>query len=236
MPDQTTVVRDDADSSPADKDQKKVVETKTTEFSPNSDDDNTDGVSIETHRKLLREKKRAAERARELEAKVSEYEAAEKERHEKSLQEQNKYQELLALREKELAEEREKTAETERRRLQARKVKAVLDKLPGSLPDAYLIHINADKVLVNPDTGEIDDSSVHHVCKEFLEHHHVLLGKPVSTAQVDPSAPVANSAGKLSAEDWKSLPSKERKEKISQVAGMEDWMRQGDGLKTSRSI
>jgi flagellar biosynthesis GTPase FlhF len=184
----------------------------------------SDSVRYETYRRVLSEKKREAERRAEVEARLEELEAAERNRKEAELKEQNKYQELLQLREKELAEERQKAKDLEERQINAVKLNKVLDAIPGNVPSKYWVHVDVSKVLVNPNTNEIDPASVQHVVKDFMEEHHQLIERPVSQAKIDPAAPEPNGAGRISADQWNKMSKEERKKSVGQVDGMADWM------------
>ena len=97
-----------------------------------------DVVKFSTHQKVLHEKRNLASKHSEAIARLAELESANKEKAETELRDQNKFQELLETRDKELLETRAKLEDTNKSIEWADKMRAFQDTLGHSkLDSAY---------------------------------------------------------------------------------------------------
>ena len=176
-------------------------------------------VSYETHRRLLGEKKRAADEARKLREQLDAYEAEKRQRAEQELVEQNKYKELLELRDKELKEAKSKIERSEEQVRHAKKLDAVLSGLDGTVDQKYWKLIPIGKVALNPDTGEPDEMSVAQVVEAFKSEYPETI-KRAGGPSVSSNAPQPASA-KISYEEWVKLPAKEMRARLKDVVRKE---------------
>ena len=170
--------------------------------------DQKDVVSYETHRKLLGEKKKIQERLAELEK-------AELTRKEQSLKEQERYKELLDLKEKALLETQSRLELMESQRAEARKLDAFLKCVNGQINEKYWGLVPLDKIIVDKETGEIDKTSVTQLVQEYQNNF------PETIISKDrPGLPnnfVKGSNTELSYDDWLKLPPKEMVERRKDV-------------------
>lgn len=174
-----------------------------------------DVVTYETHKKLLGQKKSVEQENEALKKQLKDIE-------EKKLQESGEWQKIAKLKEEETAKFKSEL-EAERKEkesltsvlIQAQKLQAVKEKLPGKLenPD-YMSFIDIDKVILNPETGEIDESSVESVVQSFVKTHPKLLKADTKfLPNGNASAP-----GKLTHEDWLKLPVAQKRLRMKDVA------------------
>lgn len=169
-----------------------------------------DYVTLETHRKLLDEKKKA-------QAKLDELLAKEKEREEIEARKRGDYEAILKAREDELKAERDKRLHLETTLTTGQKLSAVIDALGGSVDSKWYKLIDVSQVAINPETGEIDAMTVAKVA-ESLKREWPEMSK--SKGQLPAQAPqgLEGGSGKISREAWKKLPSKEMlKWKLDQI-------------------
>lgn len=188
-----------------------------------------DSVQYETYRKVLSEKKRQAELNTQLQAKLSELENAEKERQETQLKEQNQWQELAKLKEQEAEQARQEAMALRSQQQDARKLDAVLNALPGQVPRDYWGLIDLEKVIVNPDTGDIEATSVKSLADEFIQRHKRVIDFPGSGARIDPQAPQPNGAGSVSINDFAKMSADEKAANLGKIDGMPDWLKSSQG-------
>lgn len=176
-----------------------------------------DGVSYDTHRKLLGEKKRLAEKFQKQQEELEKYREEKAKLEEQRLRDAGDYETL-----KQQAEERAKAAEEklthyEQQLLDAKKLNAIVEGVNGNVPKKFYGFIDTSSVLVDPETGEIDSTSLAKAVETFQENFPELIqvaGKNFPAAQ----APQGKAAeGKISFDEFLRLPKKERKEKIHLV-------------------
>ena len=128
-----------------------------------------DKVSYETYQKVLAEAKAAKEKARA-------FEAAAKAAQEDKLKEQNEWKLLAEQREKDLLEERKARTEIEGSIVEAYKRNAFIRQLGGRLKnDRYFDFVDTDRIVYNPETKQVDESSVKSVVADFLREHSSLV-------------------------------------------------------------
>lgn len=136
--------------------------------------------------RLEKESRKFKEQARTYESKQQEEVEAKKKLEEEKLRSQGEFKALLEQRERELEEARRKAQQAEeeanntRQTLtEAQKLAAFQNRLGGTLKNpAYLQFVDTSKIVFNPETNQIDTSSVDMAVKSFLEHHSALVEKP----------------------------------------------------------
>ena len=142
-----------------------------------------DTIAYETHKKLLAQRKSDQEKMRSLEQQLNEFISAKKMTEEQSLAEQGKYKELLEQRAKELEEAKKENAHYKNSFDKAIKLSAFRDQLGGTVDNsAYYDFVNVDKIVIDPETGVPDLSSVEDVVNEFKQKHSKLYTPRVSKA------------------------------------------------------
>lgn len=173
--------------------------------------------------RILKESKEYKEGLQSYKLKESEREAKRKEAEEERLKKEGQYSTLLEQRDnriKELEESLNNTrGEVESRDtaiVNFRKAAAFERTLGGKLKkDAYWNHVDFESIAINPETGDIDRSSLDKVVKSFSEDFGELVdfGNTANLPNTSPSG----SSGKLSYEQWKKLPLKDRKARMKDV-------------------
>ena len=178
--------------------------------------DRKDFVKYETYKKTLNQEKNLRAKLEQASQELEEFKRIEQEREEKTLQEQGEYQKLLEIERKKREEMEQKATQYEQSIMQAHKLNAFKEKLPGRIANpAYYDFVDLEKIVINPDTGEIAEESVQSAVDEFLSSHQRLI--VTKSGGLPNQAPTDGSTGKLSLDQWKKLPLKERKERMSEV-------------------
>lgn len=173
-------------------------------------------VAFESFQKVLDEKKREAEKVANLKKTVDALLAEKKEREEEELRKRGDTEKLLKLREEELQKERE-----EKQRLVSNiqgglKLDAVLNTISGKVDKKYWNLINLDEIVIDPNTGTPDGSSVQSVARQFESMFPEVISR-ASGMKLPNDAP-KNGSGKLSIEEWSKLGSaKEMRARLSEV-------------------
>lgn len=168
--------------------------------------DKKDTVAYETHKKLLDEKKA-------IQARLVEFESKAKAEKDAELVKNQKFEELLKEREKELAEKDAKLQAVERENTDARKLNAFMKNVPGEVPQQYWGLIDLDMVSVD-DTGKVDDASVKRAVASFQKNYPEIVKKP--NGKMPNEAP-GGGAGTLTHEQWEKLPYAEKKTRMKDV-------------------
>jgi len=173
-----------------------------------------DVVSHETFKKLLGQKKTVEQENADLKKRLQSIE-------EQKLQEAGEWKKIAELKEKETLEAKQ-LAETEKQRadslnknlLNMAKLQAVTEALPGKLElPEYMAFIPLDKVIINPETGEIDKTSVESVSQEFVKKYSKLLkADPKFLPNGNPSP-----ASQLTHEEWLKLPVDQKRLRMKDV-------------------
>ncbi|GEM_PF-5674360 len=169
-------------------------------------------VSYETHRQLLDEKKKSDARLRQLED-----EKAERER--KDLESRGDFEKLLAQERERSAELAAKLGLVEERETGRRKLASVLSALNGHVESKYFDLIPIGDVIVDPTSGEVDQTSVARVVEKVRANYPEII-KAKTGPGLPSAAPQggATPAGKIKSSDWRKLPAAEmRKWKPDQV-------------------
>ena len=176
-----------------------------------------DVITYETHAKLLKQRKVDLERLHELESQLADVTRKQKEAEEAELKKQGQYQELLKLRDQELETERTRLKDMQREKDYREKLYAFESKLPGRIKrPEFLAFVDADSIKLNPETNQIDESSLDNCVQSFVNKYADLIDVR-STQKLPSDAPRTFSAGKISYDEWVKLPLKEKKAKWNDV-------------------
>lgn len=128
-----------------------------------------DKVAYSTYKRVLAEAKKFKELADSL-SKQTEQEK------EAKLKEQNEWKSLAEMHKTKL-EQAQKELEEKNRAIQVgTKYTEFVRHLNGKLKhDSYVNHVDFDKILINPETGRVEENSVKTVVAEFLKEHAALV-------------------------------------------------------------
>jgi len=168
-----------------------------------------DTVAYETHRKLLSEKKTLQERLEKLEA-------DQKALEEKKLKENNEWQAIAKLKEEEAKKAREEALNLKQGLEAGLKMSAILRAIDGDIEEQFYPLVDTSKIVINPETGLPDPSSVDAYAKEFVTKY----GKVISRndgINLPNQAPRDGAAQLISEAQWLKLPVKEQKKQVKNV-------------------
>lgn len=184
----------------------------------NDEQSKEDKVKYDTFQRVLRQKKALEEKMSAYEKQLNEIKMREEAEKEESLRKQQKFEELSKELEAKLEKERKEKEEYQRNLLDTHKLQKVLEKLPGRPKRSeYLSFIDLDRVEIDASTGEVVEDSVSEVANDFLTNHGFLI----ETKGRDLPNDAPKNTKKLTFEQWKSLPLKERKLRMNEVVDSE---------------
>lgn len=163
-------------------------------------------VSYESYQKALDEKKRAQDRARELEKEK-------KEREEQELRAKEDWKKIAENNQAELVQLQAKAAQAEAEKQRMEKISAFKGSLKGQLDPAYEVLVDLNQIPIDPITGKPDPASVQKYAQEFETKHGRLLDRG-SVPRLPNGAPTAPPGGKLSKEEWDRLPLKDQRARL----------------------
>ena len=178
-------------------------------------DTKEDFVKYSTYQKILNEKRNLASKHADTVAALAKLESEKKEKAETEMREQNRYQELLEQREKELADTRSKLDETNKSIEWADKMRAFQDSLGHSkLDQAYYSLVPIDDIKYGED-GRIDQENLLNVVNTFKTTHSRLIDEPRN--DLPNQRPGLSTGKKLSQAEWRQLSSKEMMARFKEV-------------------
>lgn len=170
------------------------------EQSEDQNQNSADTVSLETHRKLLDEKKK-------MQKKLEEVETAQKARAEKELREKEQYKELLETREKEFEELKSKLTASESEKQDIKKMGSFLKSVNAEIPEQYWGLIDLDSIVVD-DNGSIDQITLKKAVKDFQTKFPEIV-KPKKKPNM-PNEAANGGSGKLTYDEWMALEYKDQ--------------------------
>lgn len=173
-------------------------------------------VAYETYQKVLKEKKSKDETVKQLAERLAVFEAEKTAAEEKALQDQGQFKTLL---EKEQNLRKAKEAELDSLKVGLQnsiKRSSLEEKLGGKLRNpAYAGVIPFDRIIIDPETMQIDETSLAEVAEELQKDHKVLFDFGTKGNVPPGNAPKTSTT--LKYEDWLKLPLKEQKARMKDV-------------------
>jgi chromosome segregation ATPase len=181
-------------------------------------------VSRESYLRAMDQLKAEQRARKELEAKLAEQARKDQDEIEKHLMKSGEVQKLIQLKDEKIDTLSKKTMELESNYnglkselTSAAKLQAVVSRLPGQLEHpAYMSFIDVDKIILNPETNEIESDSVDAVVNDFVKNHGKLLKTDTRTL---PNGTPRTAGPKLSYSEWLRLPPKEQRARLKDVEG-----------------
>ena len=142
-------------------------------------DDKVQTVTYETYSKLLGQRKADQEETRKLKEQLGIIEQSKDAESEAKLVEDKKWSEAFDLKNKQLEERNKRISELETNVTSlntefdtATRLQAVADKLPGKLKKSeYYNFIDTSKIIVDPETNALDETSVAEVANNFIKDY-----------------------------------------------------------------
>ena len=126
-------------------------------------------VAYETYQKTLAQEKAAKEKLRE-------YETRFKEMEEKKLHEDGEFQKIANLKAEEAEKWRAKANELEKDITDTWKLNAFFNKLDGKLKNnEYISFVDLESIAIDPETRQVEQSSVDKTVSSFMEKHSHLV-------------------------------------------------------------
>jgi rRNA maturation endonuclease Nob1 len=146
----------------------------------------------------------------QIQAIQSEKEKAEREKLEK----QGEWQKLAETAQSELKTWKEKFEGLNATIVDSKKANAIASRLPGTLKPDFYHMLNIDAIVVNPATGEVDETSAVKAAEEFVKKYPELV-IPRDTPNLPNGQPKGK--GGLSYEEWTALPYAEKKKRMGEI-------------------
>lgn len=174
-------------------------------------------VDYASYQKAVSEAKAAKERAKMAETSLEEMLKSQSQAEEAKLNEQGEFQKIAELKEEELRKikaeldaEAKRSAELSQTLIDSHKLDALRSKLPGKFKrPEYQNFVDLDSIVIDPESGRAEESSVNNVASSFMENHSSLLD--LSNFKGLPSDAPKGSAAKFSQNDWKNLSLADKK-------------------------
>lgn len=188
---------------------------------PSGEPNKDEKVEYSTYKKVLTEKKNQSERLRAAEAKIAEFETSQREKDENDLKETNQFKTLYENAKVELKESKDAFKGLSGKLTTAVKIEAFKETIDGDVASKYHGFIDSESIIIDPETGEVDQMSVKSVVEKFKADHSQLITLPTNKTSTNPYPKgESGSVDKISYDEWLKLPKEEmRKWKTSQIEG-----------------
>jgi hypothetical protein len=176
-----------------DQDQKSVSNAIDSTASSVDESEAKEVVAYATHRKLLDQRKRTQQENEELRSKLEAYEAQQKEVEENTLKAQGEYKKIAEAKEREANELKAKYKNLETTVINDYKTRAFEKALPGKIRnEKYLNFVDLNSIVINPESGQIDEDSLKVTVGEFMkEHGESLVARQAGAKLPSASAPAS---------------------------------------------
>lgn len=178
-----------------------------------------DVVAYRTYSKVLTEKKNVQERMKAIEAERDELKRERETAEENKLKEQNEYKTLYEKTKQQLDEKDGKFNGLVNDIHKQRKIAAFTSALKGSVDPEYHLFIKTEEILMDPESGDIDEMSVTKEVERFLKKHPQLIARPHEkrSTSVYPQGE-SHQGDTIARSEWLKLPAKDmRKWRMSQI-------------------
>lgn len=177
-----------------------------------ANDSSKDFVSLETHRRLLAQKKQRDDELKARDEKIALLERKEKEREEADLKAKEDYKKLHEIGKQELEEYKAKYNGLNSEIQEQVKFSTLLQSLPGALDKKYWRMVDTSEIIIDPSTNEPDPTSIKKVAEKFQAEFGELIQMP-GKAKL-PNSAASSSSVAINDEVWNSLSAKDKKEKL----------------------
>ena len=157
---------------------------------------------------ILAEKKK-------LQSRQKEFEQRDKEKEEAKLKEANEWKQLVDLKEKELSEHKTTLQQMKDQAVVRSKLESFVSTIGvGKVDQKYWQLIDLDKIVVNPETGDVDKNSVAKAVEDFKKDYpQIIIGQGKAPLPTD--AP--QTAQTISYSEWLKLPAKEMRKRLKDI-------------------
>jgi len=172
-------------------------------------------VSYSTYKKTLSQLKSLQEKYKDQASALDSFKQKEQEFEQKKLEEEGEYKKLLDLERQKISKFEQERDSYKNKLITAHKLNAFNEKLPSKISNPkYFQHVPVEDILIDPETGLVDESSVDSVVSGFIKEHPTLLQTKANPMPSD--APGTKTT--LTHAEWLKLPTlKERKERMHEV-------------------
>lgn len=143
------------------------------------DEKKKDTVAYDTYRKVLSEKKREQERAREMEEELQQFRKQKADADEADQIKRGEYEKVIAGLKQDKESLQGKLADRDKFIIDGAKEAAFESRLPGRLAQPeFRKFIPKDDILIDPTTGQIDETSLDNSVTSFMDKYSRLLDLP----------------------------------------------------------
>jgi hypothetical protein len=191
---------------------------QSSDANPSGNSEQKNQVAYETYSKLLDEKKSLSKKHEELQRQFDDIQK-------KALEKENDWKGLFELERKEkesiqnsLLERENILKEYSEREVTAKKFSAFKEKLGLDIDKRYFSLIDLDEVIVNPDTGKVEETSAIMAAKKFAETYPEVVKPKVGSRGAFEGQASGSSGGAITYEQWSAI--KDYKEKQRQYSNI----------------
>ncbi len=184
---------------------------------PGGTSDQKKQVAYETFSKLLDEKKILAKKHDDLQRQLDDIQK-------KTLEKENDWKGLFELERKEketihnsLLEKESVLKEYGEREITAKKFSAFKEKLGTDIDKRYFSLIDLDEVIINPDTGKVEETSAIQAAKKFAETYPEVVKPRVGSRGAFEGQYGSTTGAAITYEHWLTLSANEKKKQYSNI-------------------
>lgn len=185
-------------------------------------EDSKKSVDYDTYSRAVDREKRWKQEAKEAQDRLAALENERKRNEQEQLEQEGKWQQLAESRQAQIDELKgevslwqEKYTGLDGQIKDSKKAHAIASKLPGTLRQEYYHMLDLDSVVMNPETGEIDEASAVKAASVFQEKFPELV-RPANTPSLPNGEPKIGSERMVTPEEYRKAPLAEKRKILNE--------------------
>lgn len=174
----------------------------------------SDLVKYDTYKRVLNEKKARDAELREAKAVIEKYETEKRSFEESTLREKEDWRKLFEQRESELKTTKLELDSIKTRVVDSKKLNSFLNAIEKPIEQKYWSLVELDKIVVDPNSGEIDSSTLKNYAEEFKKEYWKVIDS--STPKM-PNENHNNKPNGITYDYWLTLKPNEQKKRLKDI-------------------
>ena len=174
----------------------------------------SDSVKYDTYKRVLNEKKARDAELREAKAVIEKYEAEKRSFEESTLREKEDWRKLFEQRESELKTTKLELDSIKTRVVDSKKLNSFLNAIEKPIEQKYWSLVELDRIVVDPNSGEIDSSTLKKYAEEFKKEYWKVIDS--STPKM-PNENHNNKPNGITYDYWLTLKPNEQKKRLKDI-------------------
>lgn len=144
-----------------------------------------DSVALETHRRLLAQRKNDQKQLQEANARLAAFEEKENQEEQAIMEKKGEYDKIVKAKDDQILALIASQAADKKARVDSAKEAAFISAIPGKLrKQDYLSFMDKEAIAIDPETGKVDQGSLKQVVDSFVQEHGVLIDRQDQNSKI----------------------------------------------------